>query len=206
MIELRTLGSCVIRVGDAVIGPDAERLFGVLLYLATERGRRIARRALQELLWPEASEEHGRHNLRQAIYKLRQYGVELGGGARDVFLPPEQVTVDPFDPLAHDAASAGDALLAGHVGEYLAGYSPKFSDPYTAWVEGQRAYDHARMARVAVAAMLERRARGRWEDVDRLAQICLRYDPLNEEATLALAEAAVLAGGKARALAILDRY
>ena len=52
MIRLRTLGACVIHVGDTVVGPDAERLFAVLLYLVTERGRRTARRTIQDLLWP----------------------------------------------------------------------------------------------------------------------------------------------------------
>lgn len=206
MIRLRTLGACVIDVGGAVVGPDAERLFAVLLYLVTERGRRTARRTIQDLLWPDASEENGRHNLRQVIYKLRQYGVELGGGNRDVQLYADQVGHDPFDALSRDAATAGDALLGGEAGEYLAGYAPGFSEPYRAWVEAQRAYAHARVARCAVGAMLERRARGRWGDVERLAQICLRYDPLNEEATLALAEASALAGSKTRALAILDQY
>jgi DNA-binding SARP family transcriptional activator len=206
MIRLRTLGACVIDVGGAAVGPDAERLFAVLLYLVTERGRRTARRTIQDLLWPEAGEENGRHNLRQVIYKLRQYGVELGGGNRDVQLYAEQVLHDPFDALSGDAATAGDFLLSGEAGEYLAGYAPGFSEPYAAWVEAQRAYAHARVARCAVGAMLERRARGRWGDVERLAQICLRYDPLNEEATLALAEASALAGSKTRALAILDQY
>jgi DNA-binding SARP family transcriptional activator/tetratricopeptide (TPR) repeat protein len=206
MIRLRTLGACAIQVGETTIGPEAERLFAVLLYLTTERGRRTPRRTIQDLLWPDASEEHGRHNLRQAIYKLRQYGVELGGGARDVQLHPDQIAFDPFDVLSGDAAVAGDALLRGEVGEYLAGYAPAFSEPYAAWVEAQRAYCHARVARVAVAATLERRARGRWEEVERLATVCLRYDPLNEEATLALAEATAMAGSKARALAILDQY
>lgn len=206
MIRLRTLGACAIQVGETTIGPEAERLFAVLLYLTTERGRRTPRRAVQDLLWPEASEEHGRHNLRQVIYKLRQYGVELGGGARDVQLYQDQIVHDPFAVLSGEAAVAGDALLGGEIGEYLAGYSPTFSGPYAAWVEAQRAYSHARVARVAVAATLERRARGRWEEVERLAGICLRYDPLNEEATLALAEATAMAGSKTRALAILDQY
>ena len=67
MIRLRTLGACVIDVGGAAIGPEAERLFAVLLYLVTERGRRTARRTIQDLLWPDATEENGRHNLRQVI-------------------------------------------------------------------------------------------------------------------------------------------
>lgn len=206
MIRLHTLGACRIQLGEAVLGPEAERLFAVLLYLVTERGRPTARRALQELLWPEADDVHARHNLRQAIYKLRQYGVELEGGARSVRLPAHQIALDPFDELTESPVAAGDALLSGHGGEYLAGYCPAFSEPYAAWVEGQRAYAHARVARAAVGAMLERRASGRWADVEQLARICLRYDPLNEEATLALAESTALAGSKARALAILDDY
>jgi ATP-dependent Clp protease ATP-binding subunit ClpA len=50
------------------------------------------------------------------------------------------------------------------------------------------------------------RGRGRYADVERLCRFCLRLDPLNEEATLALAEAVALAGGKAEAVGLIDRY
>jgi predicted ATPase len=57
-----------------------------------------------------------------------------------------------------------------------------------------------------VRAISEMRARGRYADVERLCRFCLRLDPLNEEATLALAESVALAGGKAEAVGLIDRY
>ena len=52
MLRLRALGECVIEVGGARLGPDSERLFAALLYLAFERGRSVARAGLIQLLWP----------------------------------------------------------------------------------------------------------------------------------------------------------
>src|ERR671922_149334 len=60
--------------------------------------------------------------------------------------------------------------------------------------------------RVLVSAIAARKSRGEWAHVERLAHQCLTIDPLNEEATLALAEAAALHGGKVEAVGILDRY
>src|SRR5687768_3924175 len=62
------------------------------------------------------------------------------------------------------------------------------------------------MRRGLVRAISEMRARGRYAEVERLCRFCLRLDPLNEEATLALAEAVALAGGKVEAVGLIDRY
>ena len=50
------------------------------------------------------------------------------------------------------------------------------------------------------------RREGRWSDVETAARLCLATDPLNEEATLALAEAIAMGGSKADALRLLDAY
>ena len=45
---------------------------------------------------------------------------------------------------------------------------------------------------------------GRWHDMDDCARRCLAVDPLNEEATLAHAEAIAMSGSKAKALQVID--
>ena len=77
MIELHTLGDAVIRIGKREIRPTSPAVFAALLYLGVERGRRVPRTALQELLFPETDERSGAHSLRQLLYKLRQLGVEV---------------------------------------------------------------------------------------------------------------------------------
>ncbi|HEX6250916.1 MAG TPA: AAA family ATPase [Gemmatimonadaceae bacterium] len=62
------------------------------------------------------------------------------------------------------------------------------------------------MQRVFVHALRSARGRGDWLALEHLAMSCLRLDPLNEEATIARAEATVMRGSKAQALALLDDY
>jgi tetratricopeptide (TPR) repeat protein len=57
-----------------------------------------------------------------------------------------------------------------------------------------------------VEVLRQRRERADWKGAQMIAQWLLQLDPLNEDATLALAECAALAGSKAEAVAILDRY
>src|SRR5699024_4806577 len=89
-------------------------------------------------------------------------------------------------------------------GEFLAGYAPRFSAPFAAWVEEQRGVVHARLRRALLSLLADERRRGNWGLVETLARKCLLVDPLNEEATMALAEATALSGSKRAALQLLD--
>ena len=206
MIRLRVIGECRFESAEGRIGPDSERLFAALLYLAMERGRSVPRATLIHLLWPGAAEENGRHNLRQTIYKARQHGVALECTQSHLLLDAADVDAGLLEVLetAADGTSGGE-LPAG-LGEFLPGYAPTFSTPFAEWLEEQRGLVHARLRRALLAALNAHRAGGRWTAVELAARDVLRLDPLNEEATLALAEATALTGGKMQALAILDRY
>jgi DNA-binding SARP family transcriptional activator len=70
VIHLHTLGDTLIKVGEKNVRPSSPLVFGALLYLAMERGRRVPRAALQELLFPEADERSGAHSLRQLLYRF----------------------------------------------------------------------------------------------------------------------------------------
>lgn len=207
MIRVRALGECVIQVGDQVVGPEAATLFALLLYLVLERGKRVGRSALVELLWPGVPDERARHCLRQTLYKIRQLGAEVEATSSHVALAAAQVRADFLDLAAGGAIDVRRLREGGaHSDEFLPGYAPAISRAFTEWLERQRDYAHSLVRRALSAALLDARARQCWGDVDAIARHCLRLDPLNEEATLALAEATALTGSKARALSILDRY
>ena len=70
MITLQTLGDAVIKVGDREVRPTSPIVFAALLYLGVERGQRVPRAALQELLFPKAGERSGAHSLRQLLYRV----------------------------------------------------------------------------------------------------------------------------------------
>jgi DNA-binding SARP family transcriptional activator len=206
MIRVRTLGQCTIQIDNCHVGPDAEVVFAALLLLTVERGRRISRGELLGLLWPDASASRASHCLRQTIYRLRTLGAPLEADRTHLALPPGAVDSD-VDALLRTSRADDIEEVADRVsGPFLPGYAPGFSEPLRDWVEHHRDRVSAGARRVLVSAIAARKARGEWADVERLAHRCLAIDPLNEEATLALAEAAALHGGKVEAVGILDRY
>ena len=207
MIRLHALGACVIEVGDHQIGPDAEMAFALLLVLVLAHGRVMPRQALVDLLWPAAEPDRARHNLRQTLYKLRQLGVPLETHAHQVRLPAEAIVPDVLLHGDVERAPMSDLLRPEQAfGEFLAGYTPRVSDAFSRWVEEQRHALHGRLRRAVLSLLLDERRRGNWGVVETLARKCLQLDPLNEEATLALAEATALTGSKHAALGILDGY
>ncbi len=205
-IRLHTLGQSCIEVGTIRIGPESERLFALLLYLAVERGKQVSRTELRRLLWPEADATHSTHSLRQLIYRARRMGVALQTQSHRIALPSEHVEAD-FAPFVFSSTRNQEfSSLQTHIGCFLPGYAPSFSDQYESWVEMQRDSVHSGLRRALVMKILKSKSNGEWSLVEHLANCCLQLDPLNEEATLALAEAAAFAGNKNRALRIIDQY
>src|SRR5258705_9367604 len=106
MIHLHTLGDAVITVGEKEIRPTAPLVFAALLYLAVERGRRVPRTALQEMLFPNVDERSGAHSLRQLLYKLRHLGAPIDADSASVLLRAEHVRDDAVAELSLTNGSA----------------------------------------------------------------------------------------------------
>ncbi len=200
MIRLRSLGEAVFEVGDSTITPGAPLRFAALLYFVVERGKRISRQSLTGMLWPAVAEAGGRHSLRHMLYMLRGMGVEFADGPHDVELVADRVAID-YEMVLREPVTA-----AQEIGDFLPGYSPSWSQGFADWLEQLRARVNGRFRTAILRALAEAKGHGQWTNVEQLARQCLRFDPLNEEATLAFAEATALSGGKAAAVAILDRY
>src|ERR1700722_1337649 len=204
MIRLRTLGECVIEIDDIPIQPKAHQVFAALLFLALQAGKRITRQRLASVLWPDLDDRRALGALRQVVYSVRRLGVHLHWDAQAVYVAARDVDLDVNRELARYAAGSIDP--EGPIGAFLTGYTPKLSSEFAAWIEGERAQRHAALTAAYLRALAENRVRGRWSAVDLLARRCLACDALNEEAPLALAEAAAMTGRKIEALAIIDRY
>ena len=206
MIRVRALGQNVIEVKRRSIRPDAELLFATLLYLAGERGRRVERETIAALFWPRDSAARRRHSLRQILYKLRRLGVNTGTTADALTIPASDVWLDFEDADASEDREMQRELAAPGGVRCLPAYAPAMSKAFSDWLDGFRARAESAARRRLVAAIGHARRAGRWEEVEPLARNCLQIDPLNEEATLALAEAIALAGAKSKAVAMLDAY
>lgn len=204
MVTLRALGESVIEIGDVRIGPDAEIIFALLTYLIIERGRPVSRGELVELFWAGQEDGKARHCLRQAIYKLRRMGVPIATRPDGYLLPTNAATVDI------DSVGEVNNKLFSNGGNSTLDVLPTppvaTSTPYRKWLEQFRERSGAIVRRAALAKLSEARLSNHWHEAMSLALRCLHVDPLNEEATLTLAEATALSGNKKGALAILDAY
>lgn len=205
-VLLRTLGQCAIETKRARLEPDSRMTFALALYLVLERGKLIPRQTLLDFLWPDAvNQSQARHRFRQTFMRVKQHGIPVTSRQEHVWLDRDAVEVD-FESLLTVNGDAEQVMEARESLEFLPGYSPRISERFGNWLELHRARVHTAVERCFLHALHAARERGDWPAIERLAIGCLRVDPYNEEATMARAEATVLRGSKAQALAILDGY
>jgi DNA-binding SARP family transcriptional activator len=196
----------MIEVGDVCLTPSAETLFAAALYLVLEAGRPIARAEIIEVIWSGVADRKANQCLRQTLYKLNSMGAALRCSRTHVVLPGRSIQSDCSALLEASERAEMERLADSISGAFLPSYTPRFSVPYVEWLDRQRDLVTSALRRVLVAGMNAHRERGEWRRAEQLALRCLAIDPLNEEATLVMAEAAALSGSKVRALGILDRY
>ncbi|HEV2180362.1 MAG TPA: AAA family ATPase [Gemmatimonadaceae bacterium] len=206
MIHLVGLGHAVITVGVTRLTQASETLFASALLFVREAGKPIERHRIIELLWPRASVQRANHRLRQTLYRLNTLGAALRSDRGHITLPARSAQSDFGEVLAAGRSADPHRVAELVQGPFLPGYAPRFSPSFSEWLERERDVVTSGLRRVLVAAIGTQRERNDWAAVERLATRCLLLDPLNEEATLALAEAAAFHGSKVRALEILDSY
>ena len=197
---------CEVALGRARVRPDAAVLFGVILYLGVRAGKRVPRAELLELIWTDVADAARRHSLRQIVYRLKRAGLELDLDGDDLCLEPGRVGCDLSAVLSEDWPATVAIKDIPRPGDILPFYQPGLSAAFAAWVDQLRSDAGAQIRRATLRHIGAARREGRWQDVELMARTCLATDPLNEEGTLALAEATAMGGSKAEALRILDGY
>lgn len=202
----RTLGTAEIHLGGgSVIGPSSERMFSLLVVCAMTPEQVVARARLLELVWPDLDDESGRHSLRQHLYRLRQFGIEVDATRASIRL--NRSCLVPSFSLDRTAALFDRDVLRGSepFGHLFAGWLP--SQPsMRRWVERQREQYHADVRRILVPELRRLRDRGDWEECERWARTVLEFDPYNEDATVIVAEAVAMLGSRVDASSLLDEY
>lgn len=206
LLVVRGLGRAEVTLGALSLVPEAGMLFPLALVLAQRAGERISRAELTELLWPGSDEAAGRHSLRQALYRLRKAGLRMDDDTDDVRVDPASVDSDLSDVLRHDWPYTAEPEVIERAASVLPGVLPPVASSLSDWIEQLRAQLSAQYRRATLHRIALARREGRWRDVDHWGLMCLQADPLNEEATLARAEATAMVGAKNAALEILDAY
>ena len=201
-VGLRILGECIIEIGASRLEPSASHAFALALYLSIERGKLVPRTLLTSLLFPDIAASVAAHNLRQLVYRLRQKGAPLQCTSAAIALPQDCVSGAPECALAR---TYSEALSEPTSYVLLPGYAPPTRD-LSLWLESYRDnLIHKFQARLTTDL---RRARqgADWDAVDHFARGLLGIDPLNETATLGLAESMARVGSKKRAVQLLRAY
>ncbi len=206
MLRLKSLGQTLIEVDDARLTPAAETVFATALYLIIETGRPVGRDELTRFFWPGVSETQAQHGLRQVLYRLKTLGALIKADRAALILDPRFCSTDFAELLAPQSPATLELLASNIGGSFLPGYRPQLSDEFGSWVERQRDMVHSALSRVLVSGMQAKKRVSDWNGAEQFASLCLTMDPLNEEATLTVAEAAALGGSKTKALTILNRY
>ena len=192
--RVQFLGAQRIDIGNEVVTPEAERLFGMLVRLSVPLGRITSRQTMMDTLWPGSDDANARHNLRQTVYKAREIGLIVESGEDGLRLDPRHWSCDWEDPI-------GDVP-----GEWLPNYHAEFSEELAAWVTAQRVGVHGMIRPRIIRALQTARSAGELVLADRYAIQLLDIDSLNEEATLTRAELMAMQGAKVDALRLLDAY
>jgi len=203
---VRGLGRAELSLGALELVPDAGMLFPLALVLAQRAGERIPRCELIELVWPASCEGPGRHSMRQALYRLRKAGLHCDDAPDEVRVDPASIESDITDALRHDWPYRAEPEEIERAASLLPGFAPPEGSPLADWLDQLRSrvglqYRRATLHRIGMA-----RREGRWLEVDHWGLMLLQADPLNEEATLARAEATAMRGAKFEALEILNTY
>ena len=201
VVALRSMGDCAVEVAGHRIDPGSHMLFAAALRLVVEAGKLLPRSAVQSLLWPDIPDADARHRLRQTIYALKRAGIQLVTNDASIGLMAEDVSIDYREAIARCQRDVGPLLR-----EFLPGYFPGVSQTFDRWLQELRDQVNLQICKALVASIGVRRHDGRWLEVEAAALRCLAIDPLNEEATLALAEARAMGGNKVGAMRLLERY
>jgi DNA-binding SARP family transcriptional activator len=206
MIRVRTLGAAEVATGAQCITPDSAMMFGLALFLSVSAGQRVQRARLLDLFWPDVADESRRHALRQLLYRLRRDGFPLSLDGEELMVDAAVVDSDirrVMEAAWPDEATCDEVRVTA---TFLAGYDPLMPELYRGWLDELKSGVNAQYRRALLRQIDAARRDGRWNDVDEWARRCLDVDPLNEEATLAHAEAVAMSGSKAQALQIIDQY
>ncbi|HET6578428.1 MAG TPA: AAA family ATPase [Gemmatimonadales bacterium] len=210
MIVCRTLGPVEVIVDGAPAPPELlwRKHLALLIYLARSPRHTRSRDHLIGLLWADRTEAAARHSLSEALRVIRRHAghaaVEVTVGQVGLAGDAVELDVDRLEELAAAGDwEAGAELVAG---EFLEGFSVPDASEFEDWVAAERERWRRRGVEVLVRSA-ERLAReGKAQDASGLAARALAIDPASEPGVRAALRCLVLAGDRAGALELFERF
>ena len=224
-LSLGVLGPLNVLVDDTPITTfESDKARALLVYLAVEADRPHRRESLVGLLWPEYDEQAARHNLRQALFALRQAIGDRSASPPYLLISRDAVQfnrasdytldLDQFNALSQTCEKAGqgsteasnraarlEEMIKLYRGEFLHNFFLSDSAEFEDWTLVQRESLHQQVmdALGDLAGYCERHKD--YPAARRHALRQLELDPWREEAHCRLMRALALDGQRTAALA-----
>lgn len=212
MLSLRMLGALDLTAGDgrslqSVLSQP--RRAALLVYLAAARPSGPQRRdRLLPLFWPEHDDASARHDLSQALYRLRQSlgpdAIETTG--KSVLCLNDDVI--ECDVRAFDQARASRRwaeALDLYRGEFLCGFHVAGAPGFERWMDSER--ERLREAAADAAwALAAEQIRVAVTEAERTAQRAVDLGPTDEDRVVSFVEALAAAGDRAAAIHFYERW
>ena len=210
MIFCRSLGPIELSVDGGPAPPELlwRKHLALLVYLARSPRRGRSREHLIGLLWGDRSEAAARHSLSEALRVIRHHAgegsVEVKVG--QVQLQPASVRLD-VDRL-EELAAAGDWVAAAELvsGEFLEGFALAEASEFEDWLAAERELWGRRGVEVLVSCADVHAQVGKVEEACEFAARALGLQPVSELALRCALRCRSLAGDRAGALALFDRF
>jgi len=210
VIVCRTLGPVEVTV-DGAPAP-AEMLWrkhlALLVYLARSPRHTRSREHLIGLLWADRTDAAARHSLSEALRVIRRHAgqeaVEVTVG--QVGLAPGLVELDV--ERVEQLAAAGDWSAASELvaGEFLEGFGVPDATDFEDWLAAEREHWRGRGVEVLVRCAEHLAREGRAQEAAAVAGRALVIEPVSEPALRAALRARSLAGDRAGALELAERF
>jgi predicted ATPase/DNA-binding SARP family transcriptional activator len=225
-LSLRVLGPLQVLIDDTPVATlESDKVRALLIYLAVEADHPHRRESLVGLLWPDYPEEVARHNLRQALFNLRQAIGDHAASPPYLLISREtlqfnragdfSLDLDQFNIIFQTCekdrrrglenpsirAARLEEIAGLYRGEFLQGFFLEDSAEFEQWALVQREGLHQRAldAHGWLAGYYEQH--GDFHAARRHAQRQLELDPWREEAHCQVMRALALDGQRTAALA-----
>jgi DNA-binding SARP family transcriptional activator len=210
MILCRTLGPVDVSLDGSPPPPDLlwRKHLALLIYLARSPRRARSRDHLVGLLWGDRTEAAARHSLSEALRVIRrgagEASVETTSG--QVRLAPGFVEVDVDQLEALASAGSWEAAAELIAGEFMEGFAVPGASEFEDWLAAEREIWRRRGVEVLVRGSETLARTGRAHDASALAARSLALEPTSERALGATLRCMSLAGDRAGALELFDRF
>jgi predicted ATPase/DNA-binding SARP family transcriptional activator len=193
--RVRLLGPPAVRASGAWVPLRPGRADAMLAFVA-RRGAPVRRSEVAALLWPDADARHAAANLRQTLRTLvtGPFGPLVGRDRERVWVEAAS-DVPGFEEALREGR--WDDAVAAYRGRFLDGFELDDAREFDAWLESERAAVALGWRHACVAVIEDALARGAYAEAQRVADLVLRDDPLDEPVVRLALRACERAGDRA---------